>query len=126
GTPGSFEVAHFHPRFDGVEPCPRVWDETLTAQPWQWLEARLRDLPGTLAGTGRQPSEHDAAGARLAAEDVAAAARGMAATRCGSVTECHERTRDVTASVRLMIANLKHPDLLDRRYVAPWVEDAAA
>ena len=30
-APGSFDAAHYHPRFAGVEPCGRVWDPALTA-----------------------------------------------------------------------------------------------
>ena len=37
-APGSFGVAHYHPRFLGNEPCPRVWDSQLIANPWRWLE----------------------------------------------------------------------------------------
>ena len=31
--PGSFSVAHYHPRVDGNEPCERHWDAALTADP---------------------------------------------------------------------------------------------
>ena len=36
-APGTFGVAHYHPQFLGHEPCPRVWDARLTADPWGWL-----------------------------------------------------------------------------------------
>lgn len=121
--PGAFDAAHFHPRFDGIEPCSRVWDDTLTADPWQWLAARMSDLAATLATTGRTPSEHDVSSARRSADDVVAAAQGVAATRCGSVAECHEQTRDVIASIRLMVTNLADPSKLDRAHVAPWLAE---
>lgn len=124
--PGAFDVAHFHPRFDGIEPCPRGWDGELTADPWQWLRARMSDLAATCANTGRTPSPHDTADARRSADDIVAAGQSVAPARCGSAADCHTQTRDVTASVRLMVTNLQRPDLLDRRHLAPWLADDAA
>jgi hypothetical protein len=42
--PGSFGAAHFHPHFDGNEPCARVWDPRLTKDPWRWLEVQFTQL----------------------------------------------------------------------------------
>lgn len=39
--PGTFAVAHYHPRFEGNEPCARVWDTQLSADPWLWLERQF-------------------------------------------------------------------------------------
>src|SRR5262245_25159079 len=42
--PGNLLSAHFHPRFDGVEPCDRTWPEELRRDPLGWLESELREL----------------------------------------------------------------------------------
>lgn len=121
--PGAFDAAHYHPQFDGIEPSGRVWDDTLTAQPWEWLASALSDLAGTCAETGRTPSVHDVRGAKESADDVVAAGQSMAAPQCRTAADCHERTRDVTASVRLMVANLTAPERLDRERLALWLGD---
>lgn len=35
-APGTFGGAHYHPQFRGHEPCQRVWDTKLTADPSGW------------------------------------------------------------------------------------------
>jgi hypothetical protein len=52
GPPGNLRSAHFHPRFDGVEPCDRHWRDELPADPTGWLAAQLGDLRGLLAESG--------------------------------------------------------------------------
>src|SRR5262245_20081623 len=42
--PGNLLSAHFHPWFDGVEPCDRTWPEELARDPLGWLESELREL----------------------------------------------------------------------------------
>lgn len=44
GPPGNLTSAHFHPWFDGVEPCDRHWDEAIQRDPTDWLRAELSDL----------------------------------------------------------------------------------
>src|SRR5438270_12807871 len=46
GPPGNLKSAHFHPSFEGVEPCDRVWPAGLREDPLGWLAAELGDLPG--------------------------------------------------------------------------------
>ena len=123
-APGSFAVAHFHPRFLGNEPCPRVWDSQLTADPWRWLEDQFTQM-GT--GPGSEPWPLDAADsaeARQIAGVIVAVARQLAPDRCTSATRCFELTRDVRDAVQLMIAELQRPDLLDREWVSPWTDAA--
>ena len=48
--PGSFDAAHYHPRFAGDEPCARVWDPALTAAPWDWLADQITSLGAGPAG----------------------------------------------------------------------------
>lgn len=50
GEPGSHDRTHHHPRFRGWEPGRRQYDEGMTADPLDWLQARLADLPGLVAG----------------------------------------------------------------------------
>ncbi len=128
-APGSFGVAHYHPQFLGHEPCPRVWDPKLTADPWSWLADQFAQL-GAAAGTGPWPV-HPADGpelSRLSAE-IVSLARPLGPDRCRSAARCYELTWDAAESVRLMVEYLRRPDLLDEERLAPWrgtgVQDAA-
>jgi hypothetical protein len=119
-APGSYGVAHFHPRFDGNEPCPRHWDPGLTASPWQWLGEQIRQL-GAGPDQDAWPLE-PADGEELTglADVVVAQAQRFAPDRCRSAAGCYERTRDVREAVQLMMEYLRRPDLLDLDWVAPW------
>jgi hypothetical protein len=57
---GSFSAAHFHPRFDGDEPCDRVWRPEIKADPWAWATAALSDVAAVAAAGGVPPGEVDA------------------------------------------------------------------
>jgi hypothetical protein len=119
--PGSFAVAHCHPEFADNEPCPRVWDAGLTADPWGWLGDQLATL-GTTAG--RSPWHVDPADTdelRSLAPAVVALARQFSPTACGSAAECFRLTRDVSDAVRMMVESLRAPSLLDADWVAPWL-----
>ena len=128
-APGTFGAAHYHPRFLGDEPCPRVWDATLTADPWRWLGDQFAQL-GAAGGTERWPV-HPADGPELRrlSAGIVSLARPLGPGRCRSAARCYELTRDAAESVRLMIGSLRRPDLLDQERVAPWrgtgVQDAA-
>jgi hypothetical protein len=80
GRPGSFDRTHHHPVFRGWDPTSRVFDAELTADPFGWLEKRLADLDGVLAAAGF-PADlagpGDAEGLRLAAPEIADAARRL-------------------------------------------------
>jgi hypothetical protein len=52
GPPGNLRSAHFHPRFDGVEPCDRHWRDEIRADPTGWLAAQLGDLRRLLEDSG--------------------------------------------------------------------------
>lgn len=121
-APGSFRVAHYHPKFLGNEPCPRAWDLQLTADPWHWLEDQFIQM-----GTGQksEPSSLEAAdGAELRqlAGVIVTVARQFAPDRCSSAAQCFELTRDARDAVQLMIAELRRPDLLDTAWVSPWID----
>lgn len=119
-APGTFRVAHYHPEFLGHEPCPRVWDTKLTADPWGWLGDQFAQLG---AANGTEPWLVDPADgpelSRLSAR-IVSLARQLGPDRCRSAAQCYELTRDAADSVRLMIDYLRRPDLLDEARVAPW------
>ncbi len=113
-------MAHYHPKFVGNEPCPRVWDSQLTADPWQWLEDQFTHM-GT--GPRSEPWPLDAADSaevRQLAGAIVAVARQFAPDRCTSAAQCFELTRDVRDAVQLMITEVQRPDLLDTEWVSPW------
>ena len=126
GTPGAFEVAHFHPYFVGVEPCERHWDDAVKAAPWDWLGARLTDVAAIVAAAGMQLREPTTANeqVRTDAEAIVSAARSRAPMLCGSKQRCHDWTRDAEAAVHGMLGSLQRPDLLDRDRVSPWLPAA--
>jgi hypothetical protein len=118
--PGSYGVAHFHPRFSGNEPCPRHWDQQLTASPWEWLHDQFANL-GAGQGSPEWPvAGEDATELRGLAPDIVSLASRFAPDRCCSAAECFERTRDVRGAVQLMISGLRRPELLNTAWVAPW------
>ena len=126
GAPGSFGAAHFHPEFDGNEPSSRVWDAGLTADPWGWLGEQVSSL-GAASGHGAWPVDQgDAAEIRGLAGAVVATARQFEASGCTSAADCYQLTRDVRDTVRLMIATLRDPGLLDTAWVSPWVTSPAS
>lgn len=59
--PGNLRSAHFHPHFDGVEPCDRVWPDELRRDPIGWLTAELRDLARLVERSGVSPAEAESA-----------------------------------------------------------------
>jgi hypothetical protein len=74
GPPGNLRSAHFHPRFDGIEPCDRHWDDAIQRDPLGWLAEQLRDLARLLRTAG-----HDAAGITALADDAEALRRAVPA-----------------------------------------------
>jgi hypothetical protein len=123
-APGSFGVAHYHPKFIGNEPCPRVWDPQLTADPWRWLRDQFTHM-----GTGHEsvtppPDTADEAELRQLADVIVAVAKEFAPDRCTSASQCYGLTRDALDAVQLMISELQRPDLLDTEWVSPWTEAA--
>ena len=117
--PGTFGVAHYHPRFEGNEPCERVWDAQLSADPWGWLEAQF----ACAGAEGKDPwPVHSADAAELSrlSGSIVGLARELGPDRCRSSGQCYELTRDVAGTVRLMVRYLRRPDLLDQNRTFPW------
>jgi hypothetical protein len=121
--PGTFAAAHFHPYFEGNEPCVRVWDDRLTADPWGWLREQVSRFG---SGSASQPAPlgpEDAAGLRAMADEVVAVAQRFSPARCASQSECYRLTRDARQSVRLMVEYLQDPSRLDKDAVSLWTEE---
>ncbi len=77
-APGNLESAHFHPRFDGIEPCDRHWDEAIKRDATAWLAGELADLRVLLARSGVDVGDaawldDDADALRAAVPDIVAA-----------------------------------------------------
>jgi hypothetical protein len=119
---GSFAAAHYHPEFTDNEPCMRVWDAGLTADPWDWLGDQVATLGAAAGKGGWQIHPEDAEELRGLADTVVALARQYSPTACASAAECFHLTRDVKGAVRLMIDSLQTPSLLDTDWVAPWLQ----
>jgi hypothetical protein len=49
---GNLRSAHFHPHFDGIEPCDRHWEARIKSDPAGWLAEELGDLPRLLQRGG--------------------------------------------------------------------------
>jgi hypothetical protein len=126
--PGTFSAAHFHPRFDGDEPSDRVFRPELTADPWAWATAQLSDLDAVAAAAGLPPDAFgdDAPDVRDQATTIVDTARGLAPTACRSRDRCFRLTRDVAATVRIMVDNLADPALLDPADVSAWLDAASS
>jgi hypothetical protein len=50
--PGNLSAAHFHPRFEGVEPSTREWKDAIQKEPTRWLTSELEDLPALIERSG--------------------------------------------------------------------------
>jgi hypothetical protein len=119
-APGTFGVAHYHPRFLDNEPCPRVWDAQLSASPWAWLREQFAQLGAVRGNPPWQLEPADGRQLSRLSGVVVDLATQFAPDRCRSARECCELTRDVRDVVALMIKSLRRPDLLDEAWVAPW------
>ena len=122
--PGGFDAAHYHPVFEGPEPCSRNWDDAVRDEPWEWLRGQLCDLPAVAAAAGAEGAvpNGDAEQVRADAPAIIAAAQSRAAARCTSAQQCHAWTRDAEHAVHLMLDQLERPELLDRDRTAPWLK----
>jgi hypothetical protein len=118
--PGTFGVAHYHPEFDGNEPCDRVWSKELTAGPWRWLHDQVASAGAAAGGRPWPIDPEDAAELARMAPAVVELARRFAPDRCSSAEQCFGLTRDARESVLLMIEYLQRPELLDQDRTALW------
>lgn len=70
GTPGSLDRAHHHSRVSGWEPGPRHFVDGLSAQPLDWVAARLSDLDALLEQAGVSVAEVGAGDAQALRQAV--------------------------------------------------------
>ncbi len=91
GPAGTFDRTHHHPRFDGWEPCERVFVKELSADPLGWLAEQLADLGALFAASGLAPDllgPSDPADVRAAApEIVQATGRLLARVHSGELAK---------------------------------------
>jgi hypothetical protein len=82
GPPGSFDRTHHHPAFRDWEPGTRVFDESMSADPVEFVAARLRDVEGLCVGAEVDPAlvpPSDVEELRRAVPEIVAALRRMLA-----------------------------------------------
>ncbi|MFC4949661.1 hypothetical protein [Pseudonocardia sp. GCM10023141] len=122
----SFSAAHFHPRFDGVEPSDRVWSAALTADPWTWLTQQLENVEKLLIGAGLDPriAEADADDLRAFAPRIVTSAQQFSPEHPLSRDEDFRLTRDASERVRRMLALIPDPTPAVLDHLRPWLERA--
>ena len=52
GSDTALDASHYHPTFSGMQPCERVFDESIFPDPQAWMLRRLADLRGMLDEAG--------------------------------------------------------------------------
>jgi hypothetical protein len=52
GSTTALDASHYHPTFSGVQPCERVFDDSIFPDPHAWIAGRLADLRGMLLEAG--------------------------------------------------------------------------
>jgi hypothetical protein len=119
-TPGTFGVAHFHPSFLGIEPCPRVFEPELTASPFTWLGHQFAALGATGGRDAWDLERADADELSGMSAAIVLLARTLGPDQCGSAAQCYALTRDAREAVRVMLATLRQPGRLDTEWTAPW------
>jgi hypothetical protein len=82
GPKGNLRSAHFHPYFDGIEPCDRHWADEIKSDPTGWLAKELADLPrllerGRVRVADASSVERDAVALRAAVAEVSAAVESV-------------------------------------------------
>src|SRR6516165_4128518 len=85
GPPGSFDRTHYHPQLQDWEPGRRVYDSDLSANPVEWVGARLAGLEALLAEAGVASDPADARDAE--------ALRGCLAEIMDTVSRLLDRVR---------------------------------
>lgn len=120
---GSFSAAHYHPTFEGNEPCARVFAPEVNTDPWGWTIDQLSDV-GALCEANSIPIETvsvdvDAVGGQ--ASQIVEFAQSLAPTACTSVDQCYRWTSDIAETVQLMVKNMDDVRVLDSEYAAPWL-----
>jgi hypothetical protein len=109
-APGNHRRAHYHPACRYTEPCDRVWDEALSADPRQWIIDRLRNLTETLDERTRTEL-HLASDQRGVLQDLDAIQQAITrrmGDACRSPQVCVAQTVDVRYVVPAMFSEFRN------------------
>ena len=120
---GTFSAAHYHPTFEGNEPCARVFRPEVAADPWSWATSQLADI-GALCEANLIPVDAVRVDIDAVAEEAAhivESAQSLAPSACTSADQCFRWTNDIAETVQLMVKNMDDPSMLDRDYTALWL-----
>ncbi|HET6502556.1 MAG TPA: hypothetical protein VFG87_17515 [Amycolatopsis sp.] len=122
----SFSAAHYHPRFDGIEPGDRVWSTDLTADPWTWLAHELHAIEDRLREAGLDAGlvADDAEDIRAFVPQIVTTARQFSPEIPSTRDEDFHLTRDAAERVRRMLDHIPDPAMIDHDYLKPWIEQS--
>jgi hypothetical protein len=114
--PGNLSRAHYHPRFDGLEPSSRHWDAGLRKDWSGWLRTQLTDLPAVLAAAGAQGHVTDRQELTASQLDqLLNAANDLLGVTCDAGQRCLAATRDTSTAVNMMLEMFRPPGTADPR-----------
>jgi hypothetical protein len=102
--PGNFGRAHYHHKFDGVEPTARDWAADLSADPISWCRDQLSNLEGLIpaAGATLQHLALEAQDLRDACDRMIDSVVRYVGKNCPDPERCRAATRDAAATIALM------------------------
>ena len=102
--PGNFERAHYHHRFDGVEPTDRDWDAELSTDPISWCRDQLSNLEKVIPAAGATLANLalEAEESRAACERMIESVNRYVGSRCPDSERCRAATRDAGATIAMM------------------------
>jgi hypothetical protein len=123
---GTFSAAHFHATFDGVEPSDRMWSTEIKHDPWSWAVGQLSNIDKLCEPNGIDVDSvsDDVTILQSHAQEIIESAKALSPAACTSVGTCHRWTSDTAEAVRIMANNMTAPELLDKAYVAPWLDES--
>jgi hypothetical protein len=102
--PGTFGRAHYHHKFDGVEPTARDWAAELSADPLSWCRDQLSNLEELIpaAGATLQNIALEAQELQDACDRMIASVARCVGKNCPDPERCRAETRDAAATIALM------------------------
>ncbi len=102
--PGAFGRAHYHHRFDGVEPTARDWSAELSADPLTWCRDQLSNLETLipLAGVTLTDLALEAEELRDACDRMIESVGRYVGRGCTDPARCRAATRDAGPTIAIM------------------------
>jgi hypothetical protein len=102
--PGTFGRAHYHHRFDGLEPTARDWDAELSEDPISWCRNQLSNLEQVIpaAGVSLTDLALEADELRAACDRMIESVNRYLGKNCPDSESCRAATRDAGATIALM------------------------